>query len=636
MSGEIPTVADEAVAAPGVAVRLQRPIDPGRDHVRGGRASDHVVSVVVYSDYLCPYCRRLRPVIERLRQALGERLAYVFRHFPNERAHPGATLIARAAEAAARQGHFWEMHDYLYGHEPPFSEAQILEFASGLGLDMERFRRDLEDDQTRLRVEEDVSEGKRNGVTGTPTLFVDGVRYDGAWDFYSMLEALERPVAARVHRSARVFASLPASGGLVLILAAAAALLCANSPLAPYYQAFVGASFTIGPVSLTVGTWFSEGLLAFFFLLVGLEIRREITAGALTEWRAALLPIIAAVGGVLAPTAIYLMLNPGPTAPGWSVPTATDIAFVLGILALLGEGVPVGLRVFVAALAVVDDILSMLTLAIFYPHAFEAPWLLASAAATALLFALNRGRVYASWPYVVVTILLWLSLHAAGVHGALAGVLLAAFLPTRPAPAAGPLLAQAATALAALEHVENEAKQAGDERRRIEQEPIWDWASRNLSAASERLLSPADRAERAVAPWSAHLILPLFAFSATGVALDVDLSAPAAKSILWGVILGLVIGKPLGISLASLLSIKARLAALPDGITLRNFLGAACLCGIGDTVALLMADQAFPQGLDAAIAKIGVLIGSAAAAVLGAAIIALDLRTRSATPAAAS
>src|SRR5262249_43033077 len=144
------------------------------------------------------------------------------------------------------------------------------------------------------------------------------------------------------------------------------------------------------------------------------------------------------------------------------------------------------------------------------------------------------------------------------------------------------------------------------------------------------------RAERAVAPWSAHLILPLFAFSATGVALDVDLSSSAALNILWGVILGLVIGKPLGISLASLLAIKARLAALPEGITLRNFLGAACLCGIGDTVALLMADQAFPHGLDASIAKIGVLIGSVAAAVLGAMIIALNLKIRSVTPESAS
>jgi len=633
-------MADETGAMPGVAFRLQRAIDPGRDHVRGGRASDSVVSVVVYGDYLCPYCRRLRHVLDRLRQALGERLAYVFRHFPNERAHPGATFIARATEAAARQGRFWEMHDRLYEEEPQISEEQVFEIAAALGLDMEQFRRDLDSDEARRRVDDDLAEGRRNGVTGTPTIFVDGIRYDGAWDFYSMLEALERPVGALVKRSARVFASLPASGGLVLILAAAAALLGANTALAPYYRLLIESSFSIGPpgglLTLTVGAWFSEGLLAFFFLLVGLEIRREMTAGALADRRAALLPVIAAVGGCLAPAAIYLALNPGPTAPGWSVPTATDIAFALGILALLGERVPVGLRVFVAALAVVDDILSMLTLAIFYPHAFEAMWLLAGGAAVALLFALNRGRVYAGWPYAVITVALWLSLHAAGVHAALAGVFLAAFLPTRPAPAAGPLLAQAATALAALEHVETEAKQAGDEKRRIEQEPIWDWASRQLSAASDRLLSPADRIERAVAPWSAHVILPLFAFSATGVSLDVDLSSPAARTILWGVILGLVIGKPLGVSLASLLAIKARIATVPDGMTMRNFIGAACLCGIGDTVALLMADQAFPQGLESAIAKIGVLIGSVVAAALGAAVLAVNFKTRAVTPAPAS
>jgi Na+:H+ antiporter, NhaA family len=635
-----PIMADETGRVPGVAFRLQRAIDPDHDHVRGGHAPDDVVSIVLYGDYLCPYCRRLGPVLDRLRQALGERFAYAFRHFPNERAHPGATFVAQAAEAAARQGHFWQMHDRLYGQEPPLGEEQVSEFATALGLDKERFRRDLESEETRRRVDEDLADGRRNGVTGTPTLFVDGIRYDGAWDFYSMLEALERPVGAQVQRSARVFASLPASGGLVLILAAGAALLCANTPLAPYYRLFIESSFSIGPpgglLTLTVGAWFSEGLLAIFFLLVGLEIRREMTVGSLADWRAALLPVIAAVGGVLAPTAIYLALNPGPTAPGWSVPTATDVAFALGILALLGERVPVGLRVFVAALAVVDDILSMLTLAIFYPHAFEATWLLASAVATGLLFTLNRGRVYVGWPYTVVTVALWLSLHAAGVHAALAGVLLAAFLPTRPAPAAGPLLAQAATALAALEHAETDASAGGGERRRLEQEPIWDWASRNLSAASDRLLSPADRIERAVAPWSAHAILPLFAFSATGVALAVDLSSPDARAILWGVILGLVIGKPLGVALASLLAIKARLAVAPEGITLRNFIGAACLCGIGDTVALLMADQAFPQSLDAAVAKIGVLVGSVLAAALGATVLAFDAKAREVTPAPAS
>lgn len=618
-------------ASASAAVKLQRPIDPARDHVRGGTDA-HAVSVVLYADYLCPYCRRLRSVMRRLREAFGERLLYVFRHFPNERAHPGSEFFSRVAEAAGNQGYFWEMHDWLYDHELPLTREDALAYVRSLGLDMERFKRDLESDDTRKRVEEDLTEGHRNGVTGTPTLFVDGLRYDDAWDFYSMLEALDRPVARRVERSARAFASLPASAGFTLLIAAAAGLVCANTPLAPYYRTFIESSFGVGTpghmLSLTVGTWSSEGLLSIFFLLVGLEIRREMTAGALAARRAAVLPVIAAIGGVLAPAAIYLLLNRGPAAAGWAVPTATDVAFTLGILALLGRRTPPGLRVFVAALAVVDDVLSALTLAIFYPRSFDPSWLVASAAAVALLFALNRSRVYAAWPYALVTVALALFLHSAGIHAALAGIVLAAFLPTRPAPAAAPLLAQAATALAELEHAERELKRVRNARGNLHQEPIWDWASRNLSAASERLLSPADRIEQAVSPWTAYLILPLFAFSATGVDLDVNIWSPDVRPILIGVVLGLVIGKPLGIALASWLAVKARIGIVPDDVTLRNFIGAACLCGVGDTVALLMADQAFVAGPESAVAKIGILIGSFLAAVIGATVLATNPRPR--------
>ena len=617
-------MANDNSAPASVALRLQRPIDAARDHIRGGVGTAGTaggeVRVVAYIDLLCPYCQRLRQVMLRLREALGDRLVYVFRHFPNERAHPGAERISRAAEAAGRQGLFWEMHDWIFDRQPPIAENEVGEFARSLGLDMVQFAADWDSEDTRRPVAEDLADGRRNGVTGTPTLFVDGIRYDGAWDFYSMLEAFQRPIAARVKHSARVFASLPASAGLVLLLAAVLALVCANSPVRPLYQAFIQSSFSLGQsgkLTLTVAEWCSEGLLAIFFLVVGLEILRETRAGALSEGRAAALPAIAALGGVLAPTAIYLSLNHGPAAQGWSIPTATDIAFTLGILAVLGDRVPAALRVFVAALAVVDDVLSVATLAIFYPREFHLVWLMVSAGATALLFTLNRWRVYATWPYVLVTGLLWFSLHASGVHAALAGVALALFLPTQPAPAVGPLLAQAATALAALSHAENEARQAGAEALSLRQEPIWDWASRNLSAASHRLLSPADRAERAVSPWGAYVILPLFAFSATGVRLAIDLSRPGSVRIFAGVILGLVIGKPLGIVLASAIAVKLRAAKAPEGVTARQFIGAACLCGVADTVALLMADRAASAWLDPELTKIAVLIGSALAAVLG-------------------
>jgi NhaA family Na+:H+ antiporter len=351
---------------------------------------------------------------------------------------------------------------------------------------------------------------------------------------------------------------------------------------------------------------------------VGLEIRREMTAGALSDFKAALLPVIAAIGGGIVPALIYLLFNRGH-AQGWAVPTATDIAFVLGILALLGDRVPPQLRVFIAAFAVMDDILSVVTLAIFYPHNFEAIWLLGAGAAIFVMYALNRSRVYVSWPYLFIACVTWFCLHAAGVHGALAGVVLAAFLPTRPAPDAGPLLAQAANALTALEIAQRDKDE--DEKDRS---TVLDWAGRNLSAASERLLSPADRVERAVAPWSTYLALPLFAFSAAGVSFNADLSAPGALSIVAGVILGLVVGKPLGIGIFSFVALKAGIARAPKGVDIRIFIGAICLCGTGDTVALLLADQAFTESRDAAIAKIAVLIGSVLAAGLGTAIIALS------------
>jgi NhaA family Na+:H+ antiporter len=254
------------------SLRLVHPLDETRDHVRGGDLTGRVVSVVQYGDFLCPYCRRLHAVLARLRNVTSETAAFAFRYFPNERAHPGAEFAAYAVEAAAQQGRFWDMHDRLFEAEPPLAAADIISMARELGLDMDRFARDLDSESVRARVHRDLEDGRGNGVSGTPALFIDGTRYDGAWDFYSILEGVRLPVAARVQRSARAFASLPASGGLVLVAAAVLAIVCANTWLAPYYQAFMSAPFGIGPpdslLSMSVGEWFSEGLLAVFFLIV--------------------------------------------------------------------------------------------------------------------------------------------------------------------------------------------------------------------------------------------------------------------------------------------------------------------------------------------------------------------------------
>src|SRR5882724_9936634 len=193
--------------------KLLRDVDRERDHVRGGNGADAEVHVVYFGDFLCPYCRRLRVVLRRLRRATGDRIAYAYRHFPNERAHPGAEFMARAAEAAANQGRFWEMYDRLFDEEKPLDEEAARLIAREIGLDEARFEADLDSESVRRRLAEHLAAARRDGVSGTPTLFVDGVRYDGAWDYYSMLDAIEQPVAERIHRSARAFANLPAAGG---------------------------------------------------------------------------------------------------------------------------------------------------------------------------------------------------------------------------------------------------------------------------------------------------------------------------------------------------------------------------------------------------------------------------------------
>jgi NhaA family Na+:H+ antiporter len=218
----------------------------------------------------------------------------------------------------------------------------------------------------------------------------------------------------------------------------------------------------------------------------------------------------------------------------------------------------------------------------------------------------------------------WLSLHLAGVSGALSGLALAAFVPPRPAPTAATLLAQAATALAELEHAEHEIKNTGESQRRLEQEPVWDWAARNLRAAADRLLSPAERIERAAEPWSTYFVLPIFAFTAAGVALTADFRAHDAARVFVGVALSLAIGKPIGMILTTWAAAKAKIAILPHDTAPMAFLGAAFLCGIADPFSFYLADQAFQTSAYASVAKLGVLTGSGVAAALGAIVLALS------------
>lgn len=621
--------------------RLFRPISRERDHTRGGGTDSTQMTIVIYGDFLCPYCRRLRQVLLHVRRALGERMVYVFRHFPNERAHPGSELAALAAEAAGQQGHFWEMHDALYDRDPEvINKEALLEIARSLHLDLQRFEHDLENPKLQQRVHEDHAEGRRNGVTATPTIFIDGIRYDGAWDFNSLLEALERPIGAQMQRTARAFANLPTSAGLALLLAAAAAIVCANSPLSSAYQHLVTTQFGIGLTSreltLSIAQWCSEGLLAVFYLILGLEIRREMTVGSLRDWRAASAPILSGISAVLVPAVVYLAFNPGATARGWSIPADTGIAFTLAILALFGRRASPQLKVFVTTYAIANDLASTLVLALFYPRAFSLQWLVVAAAVVVLMVLFARWRIYAVWPYLVAGLGLWLSLHWSGVSGALAGIGVAAFLPRRPVPNASPLLAQAATALAELEYAEQEPRESGRTDHPLEQESIRDWAVRNLVAAADRLSSPAERVERSAEPWSTYVALPVFAFTAAGVSLATSSPPSGAASVFIGVVIALALAKPLGILLTAWLAVKTRLAVLPTDAAPLALVGAAFLCGIADPFSFYMADQAFQSVAYASVAKIAVLAGSGLAAIFGSIALALSPAPVTKVPEAAS
>ncbi|MFN2164919.1 MAG: Na+/H+ antiporter NhaA, partial [Anaerolineae bacterium] len=347
-----------------------------RDHIEG--PADAPVTLVEYGDYECPHCRQVAPIIGQVQERFGDRLRYVFRHFPITTAHPNAQLAAEAAEAAGAQGKFWEMHDQMFEYTGPLNRQQLVQFARELDLDVARFERDLDEHIHADRVREDFLSGVRSGANGTPAFFLNGVRYDGAWDLDSLIAEIEKPLGVQVRLLFQQFTRLQASGGILLLAAAALALIWANSPWAhSYFELWeTYLKIELGDLALKESLlhWVNDGLMVIFFFLVGLEIKREVLVGELASPRRAALPLVAAVGGMVLPAAIYTAFNLGrPGEAGWGIPMATDIAFVLGILTLFGSRVPVSLKVFFTALAIADDLGAVLVLALFYSG--EVSWI---------------------------------------------------------------------------------------------------------------------------------------------------------------------------------------------------------------------------------------------------------------------
>lgn len=404
----------------------------------------------------------------------------------------------------------------------------------------------------------------------------------------------------------------------VMLLAAIAALVIANTPA---YGAFSDFWHHV-EVSIGVGTFHGEMSLAhiindifmaIFFLLVGLEIKYEMTVGELTNIRQAALPILAAVGGVLVPIVFYSIFNAShpESSRGWGVPTATDIAFALGILALLGNRVPNGLRVFLSTLAVADDIIAILVIAIFYGESPNLLWLGLALAVFIVLMIMNRSHIYSLIPYILIGCVLWLCVFMSGIHATIAGVLLAFSIPS------GSRVNMENFLLWSDKKVQ-QADTFHDENTPIIAQKKYLRTVSSLSAVSREVIPPATRLEHKLYPWVYFMILPLFALTNADVSFaGVDVVSMLTGNVAIGVFCGLVLGKPIGIMLMSFLTIKLKIAKLPENVNWSHMLGASILGGVGFTMAIFVANLAYSDPFYVSEAKLAILIASLVAGMAG-------------------
>lgn len=433
----------------------------------------------------------------------------------------------------------------------------------------------------------------------------------------------------RYHKVLELTHSTTKAAG-VMLLAAIVALVVANTAahgaFTEFWHTEVVVGFGANHAEMSLAHIINDVLMAVFFLLVGLEIKYEMTVGELTNIRQAILPVGAAIGGVLMPVGIYLLFNAGnpETMMGWGVPTATDIAFALGILALLGSRVPAGLRVFLSTLAVADDIVAILVIAIFYGQSPSFIWLAAAAVVLAVLIVLNRTHVYSLVPYLLVGAVLWYCIFMSGVHSTIAGVLLAFTIPS------GSHVKLKDFASWSGQRVKEAEESFVPDQPVIGQADYLASVSR-LARVSRQVVPPATRLERKLYPWVYFAILPLFALTNADVAF---MQAPAGEilssPIFLGVFFGLVVGKPLGIMLMSFIIVKAKLSALPENVNWAHMLGAALLGGVGFTMSIFVANLAFADATSVMIAKVAILAASLVAGVLGFAFLFFQAKAASA------
>lgn len=404
------------------------------------------------------------------------------------------------------------------------------------------------------------------------------------------------------------FLRIEAASGIVLIVAAAIALALANSPWASSYFEFwhTPVGFRAGPFAFerSAEWWVNDGLMAIFFFVVGLEIRREIHHGELSEWRRAALPAVAALGGMVVPALCYLAIaGSQATRSGWGVPMATDIAFAVGILTLLGKRVPPALRVLLLALAVIDDLGAIMVIALFYSASLSLSGLLIAAAGIAVVFLLQRLGVRAKAVYVAPAVMAWAGIAAAGIHPTIAGVIVGLITPVQAWLGPTGFLQGMRQEMDGLARASPETVSSHELAETL----------RRVSLARREAMSPAESLIELLHPWVAFGIMPLFALANAGVAVGgVEFGAPELR-VLAGAGVGLLVGKPLGVLLACLLALRLGLATLPVGLTSRHLVVLGTVAGVGFTMSIFIAQLAFADPALLSAAKLGVLVASALA-----------------------
>lgn len=403
--------------------------------------------------------------------------------------------------------------------------------------------------------------------------------------------------------------------GVLLLFFTAMALIWTNTALSDSYFSLWHTKITLGAGNFILDEplhfWINDGLMAVFFFMVGLEIKREILAGELSTARLAALPVIAAAGGMLFPALIYLSVNLGtPSVHGWGIPTATDIAFAIGIMSLVGKKVPLGLKVFLAALAIADDMGAVIIIALFYSAGISIAWLLTGLAFFALQMLMNRLNVHRVTVYMLLGIGLWFALWKTGIHPTIAGVLSAIAIPARTKMTDGSFTSSARHY---LKEYDDAAKTPDPLTTKEEQEALL-----GLETITENAQTPLQRIEHKLQPWVSFFIMPLFALANAGVEIGSGLAGAFSETSTIGIMLGLFLGKPVGITLFSYLAVRFRLASLPAGANWVSMLGTGAVAGIGFTMSIFIANLAFgTESPFLSFAKIGILSASIASGIAG-------------------